>query len=145
MPVIKLKEIFTAHRLEQIYSKPEILTLYLNTVSFGERTYGIESAAQKYFSVSASDLTIPQAATLIGMLKGPSWYNPRLHPERAIQRRNTVIHQMVKYDFLHEEEGERAKETALELNYKAVNHYTGFSSLFKGKDTTGCFGDYCSL
>ncbi|EHP48724.1 transglycosylase domain-containing protein [Odoribacter laneus] len=133
MPVIKLKEIFTAHRLEQIYSKPEILTLYLNTVSFGERTYGIESAAQKYFSVSASDLTIPQAATLIGMLKGPSWYNPRLHPERAIQRRNTVIHQMVKYDFLHEEEGERAKETALELNYKAVNHYTGLAPYLREK------------
>lgn len=133
MPVIKLKEIFTAHRLEQIYSKPEILTLYLNTVSFGERTYGIESAAQKYFSVSASDLTIPQAATLIGMLKGPSWYNPRLHPERAIQRRNTVIHQMVKYDFLHEEEGGRAKETALELNYKAVNHYTGLAPYLREK------------
>ena len=133
MPVIKLKEIFTAHRLEQIYSKPEILTLYLNTVSFGERTYGIESAAQKYFSVSASDLTIPQAATLIGMLKGPSWYNPRLHPERAILRRNTVIHQMVKYDFLHEEEGGRAKETALELNYKAVNHYTGLAPYLREK------------
>lgn len=133
MPVIKLKEIFTAHRLEQIYSKPEILTLYLNTVSFGERTYGIESAAQKYFSVSASDLTIPQAATLIGMLKGPSWYNPRLHPERALQRRNTVINQMVKYDFLSEVEGEGAKENDLGLNYKAVNHYAGLAPYLREK------------
>ncbi len=107
MPVVKLREIFTAYRLEKIYTKDEILTLYLNTVSFGERTFGIESAAQKYFSTSASDLTLPQAATLIGMLKGPSWYNPRLHPERALQRRNTVINQMIKYDFLPEETGEK--------------------------------------
>lgn len=133
MPVIKLKEIFTAHRLEQIYSKTAILTLYLNTVAFGERTYGIESAAQKYFSVSASDLNIPQAATLIGMLKGPSWYNPRLHPDRALQRRNTVINQMVKYDFLNEEEGEEAKGEELGLHYKAVNHYTGLAPYLREK------------
>lgn len=57
IPVVKLKEMFTAHRLENIYSKDDILTLYLNTVSFGENTFGIESAAQKYFSTSASDLT----------------------------------------------------------------------------------------
>lgn len=125
MPVIKLKEIFTAYRLEQLYTKDQILTLYLNTVSFGERTFGIESAAQKYFSTSATELTIPQAATLIGMLKGPSRYNPRLHPERALQRRNTVINQMVKYDVLPEEEGEKYKKEELELHYKALTHYSG--------------------
>lgn len=74
IPVIKIKEIITAHRLEKLYTKDEILTLYLNTVSFGEGTFGIESAAQKYFSTTATQLTIPEAATLIGLLKGPSYY-----------------------------------------------------------------------
>ncbi len=125
LPVIKVKEIITAHRLEKLYSKDEILTLYLNTVSFGEDTFGIESAAQKYFSTTAMHLTLPEAATLIGMLKGPSYYNPRLHPERALQRRNTVINQMVKYDYLTEEEGNNLKKEKLELEYRPINHYSG--------------------
>ncbi len=133
MPVVKLREIFTAYRLEKLYTKDEILTLYLNTVSFGERTFGIESAAQKYFSTSASDLTLPQAATLIGMLKGPSRYNPRLHPERALQRRNTVINQMIKYDFLPEEAGEKYKDTELDLQYKAIEHYSGLAPYLREK------------
>ncbi len=133
VPVVKLREIFTAYRLEKIYTKDEILTLYLNTVSFGERTFGIESAAQKYFSASASDLTLPQAATLIGMLKGPSRYNPRLHPERALQRRNTVIGQMMKYDFLPEDAGEEHKNTELDLRYKASEHYSGLAPYLREK------------
>lgn len=133
IPVVKLKEMFTARRLENLYTKDEILTLYLNTVSFGENTYGIESAAQKYFSTSASDLTLPQAATMIGMLKGPTRYNPRLHPERALQRRNTVIGQMVKYDFLTEEEGENWMKTELGLEYIPVNHYSGLAPYLREK------------
>lgn len=133
IPVIKLKEMFIAHRLENIYSKDEILTLYLNTVSFGENTFGIESAAQKYFGTSASELSIPQAATLIGMLKGPSRYNPRLHPERAQQRRNTVINQMVKYDFLPQDEGEKLKQEELSLDYKPINHFSGLAPYLREK------------
>ena len=125
IPIVKLKEMFTARRLENLYSKDDILTLYLNTVSFGENTFGIESAAQKYFSTSASDLTTAQAATLIGMLKGPSYYNPRLHPERALHRRNTVLSQMVKYNYLSETEGEKWKQQALGLQYQPINHYSG--------------------
>ncbi len=133
IPIIKLKEMFTARRLENTYSKDEVLTLYLNTVSFGENTFGIESAAQKYFSTSASELTIPQAATLIGMLKGPSYYNPRLHPDRALQRRNTVINQMVKYDFLSEEKGEKLKQKPLDLQYTPINHYSGLAPYLREK------------
>lgn len=125
IPIVKLKEMFTARRLENIYSKDDILTLYLNTVSFGENTFGIESAAQKYFTTSASELSTIQAATLIGMLKGPSYYNPRLHPDRALQRRNTVINQMVKYDYLSEEDGEQLKQQELKLEYQPINHYSG--------------------
>lgn len=127
IPIIKIKEIITAHRLEKLYSKDEILTLYLNTVSFGEGTFGIESAAQKYFSTTATLLTIPEAATLIGLLKGPSYYNPRVHPDRMLQRRNTVIAQMVKYDYLTEGEGEKLKQEKLELRYKPLNHYSGLA------------------
>ena len=133
IPIVKLKEMFTARRLENIYSKDEILTLYLNTVSFGESTFGIESAAQKYFSTTASELTLPQATTLIGMLKGPSYYNPRLHPDRALQRRNTVINQMVKYDFLDEEKGEKFKQKELGLEYKPINHYSGLAPYLREK------------
>lgn len=145
MPVIKLKEIFTAYRLEKLYTKDQILTLYLNTVSFGESTFGIESAARRYFSVSASDLSIPQAATLIGMLKGPSRYNPRLHPERALQRRNTVLHQMVKYDFLPDSTGNRLKTEELSLDYRPVNHYSGPAPYLREKirqDATRILEDY---
>lgn len=127
MPVVKLKEMMTAQKIESIYTKDEILTLYLNTVSFGENTFGIESAAQKFFSTSASNLSLVQAATLIGMLKGPSYYNPRLHPERALERRNTVIGQMVKYGFLQEDEGEELKKKELEIEYKPDNHYSGLA------------------
>lgn len=125
MPVVKIKEMITARRLENIYTKDEILTLYLNTVSFGENTFGLESAARKYFSIPASTLSLPQAATLIGMLKGPGRYNPRLHPERALQRRNTVIALMVRNDYLSEEEGETYKQQELQLDYKPENHYSG--------------------
>lgn len=133
IPIVKLKEMFTARRLENIYSKDEILTLYLNTVSFGENTFGIESAAQKYFSTSASQLTLPQAATLIGMLKGPSRYNPRLHPQRALQRRNTVIDQMIKYDYLDEDSGNQWKAEELVLHYRPINHYSGLAPYLREK------------
>ncbi len=133
IPVVKLKEMFTAYQIEKLYTKDEILALYLNTVSFGENTFGIESAAQQYFSTNAFDLSLPQAATLIGILKGPSWYNPRLHPERALQRRNTVINQMVKYHFLTPEEGEKWKDTELGLCYQAINHYSGTAPYLREK------------
>ncbi|MDE5611697.1 MAG: transglycosylase domain-containing protein, partial [Odoribacter sp.] len=133
IPVIKLKEMFTARRLENIYTKDEILALYLNTVSFGENTFGLESAAQQYFSTSASNLSLTQSATLIGMLKGPSYYNPRLHPERALRRRNTVLDQMMKYNFLPEDKGAPLKAEALGLNYRPINHYSGHAPYLREK------------
>ena len=125
LPVVKVKEMIVAHRLESIYTKDEILTLYLNTVWFGEGAYGIESAAQQYFSTTATQLSTTEAATLVGLLKGPSLYNPRLHPERALERRNTVIDRMVEHDYLSEQEGERLKREELGLRYKPANHYSG--------------------
>ncbi len=92
----KLKEAITAFKIESVYSKNEILETYLNTVPFLYNAYGIEMAARTYFDRSAGQLDLLQAATLVGMLKGNSYYNPVLNPERALQRRNTVLAQMVK-------------------------------------------------
>ncbi|HZZ11098.1 MAG TPA: transglycosylase domain-containing protein [Paraburkholderia sp.] len=93
----KLKEAITAFKIEALYTKDEILETYLNTVPFLYNAYGIEMAARTYFDKSASDLNVLESATLAGMLKGNSYYNPVINPERALQRRNTVLGQMVKY------------------------------------------------
>jgi penicillin-binding protein 1A len=93
----KLKEAITAFKIEAVYSKPQILETYLNTVPFLYNAYGVEMAARTYFDKSADQLDVLDSATLVGMLKGNSYYNPVLNPERALQRRNTVLAQMVKY------------------------------------------------
>ncbi|MBN9094866.1 MAG: transglycosylase domain-containing protein [Pandoraea pnomenusa] len=93
----KLKEAITALKIEAVYTKPEILETYLNTVPFLYNAYGIEMAARTYFDKSADQLDVVEAATLVGMLKGNSYYNPVINPERALQRRNTVLAQMVKF------------------------------------------------
>jgi penicillin-binding protein 1A len=93
----KLKEAITAFKIEALYTKPEILETYLNTVPFLYNAYGIEMAARTYFDKSADQLSVLESATLVGMLKGNSTYNPVLNPERAVQRRNIVLAQMVKW------------------------------------------------
>jgi penicillin-binding protein 1A len=98
--IIKAKEAILASRLEKIFSKEEILTLYLNTVSFGENVYGIETAALRYFNKKVELLKTEESAVLVGMLKANTFYNPRLHPENAIARRNVVLKQMEKYKYL---------------------------------------------
>jgi penicillin-binding protein 1A len=92
----KLKEAITALKIEAVYSKPEILETYLNTVPFLYNAFGIEMAARTYFGTSADQLDVLESATLIGMLKGTSYYNPVQNPERAKQRRNLVMEQMAK-------------------------------------------------
>ena len=92
----KLKEAITALKIEAVYSKREILETYLNTVPFLYNAFGIEMAARTYFDKSAIDLDVLESATLIGMLKGTSYYNPVQNPDRARERRNLVLAQMVK-------------------------------------------------
>ena len=96
----KLKEAITAFKIEALYSKREILETYLNTVPFLYNAFGIEMAARTYFDKSADQLDLLESATLVGMLKGTSYYNPVLNPERAVQRRNIVLAQMVKREQL---------------------------------------------
>ncbi len=102
--VSKSKEWITAVKLELIYDKKEILELYLNTVSFGNNTYGIKVAAQKYFSKTPGNLEAHEAALLVGMLKATSAYNPLIHPERAMERRNVVLRLMAKHHVITNEE-----------------------------------------
>lgn len=131
MPVNKIKEGIVARRLENMYNKNEILTLYLNTVPFSDNTYGIESASRKFFSTTTSKLKLEEAAALIGSLKATHYYNPRLFTERAEQRRNVVLQQMRKYGYLSAEELKQAKESPLELDYQYFNYHEGVAPYFR--------------
>ncbi|MFI5446321.1 penicillin-binding protein 1A [Polaromonas sp. UC242_47] len=114
----KIKEAITALKIEAVYSKPEILETYLNTVPFLYNAYGIEMAARTYFDKSADTLDVLESATLIGMLKGTSYYNPVLNPERAKQRRNTVLGQMVKHEKLADRKLEALKKKPLKIDFE---------------------------
>ncbi|HMK38470.1 MAG TPA: PBP1A family penicillin-binding protein, partial [Bacteroidota bacterium] len=97
----KIREFLTSIELERTFTKNEILEFYLNVVYFGRGSYGIASASQVYFGKMPAELSLGEAATLIAMLKGPGYYDPTgRHPERVLQRRNTVIAQMVKYRYI---------------------------------------------
>ena len=112
----KSQELIVAVKLERQYTKEEIITMYLNTVDFGSyNTLGIKSAARTYFSTTPDKLEPEQAAILIGMLKGPSLYNPYRNPERALLRRNTVIENMSQANYISDTEEERLKAIPLKL------------------------------
>jgi penicillin-binding protein 1A len=105
----KIREFITAVQLERSFTKAEILEFYLNVVYFGRGTYGIAAAAQTHFGKTPADLTLSETATLIAMLKGPAFYDPVNHPERAVERRNIVLSQMVKYGYLSPDVAEATK------------------------------------
>ena len=121
----KIKEAITALKIEAVYSKNEILETYLNTVPFLYNAYGIEMAARTYFDKSAHDLDELESATLIGMLKGTSYYNPVLNPQRAVQRRNTVLAQMVKHKQLPATRFETLKAKPLGLEFERQSEPVG--------------------
>ncbi|HET7774853.1 MAG TPA: transglycosylase domain-containing protein, partial [Azospira sp.] len=121
----KLKEAITALKIEALYTKEEILETYLNTVPFLYNAYGIEMAARTYFDTSAGNLDVLQSATLVGMLKGNSYYNPVLNPERAVQRRNTVLAQMVKRQQLAPAQFESLKKKPLRLDFERQSEPEG--------------------
>ena len=108
IPVNKLKESIVAKRFELVYSKQEILELYFNIVPFSGNTYGIESASQLFFNKTTSELELQEAATLVGTLKANHSYNPRLFPERSQLRRDVVLTQMQKYNYISSQEANSA-------------------------------------
>ncbi len=111
----KIREFVTAIQLERNFTKDEILEFYLNVVWYGRGSYGIASAAQQYFGKTPAELTLPEAATLIALVKGPAVYDPTNHPERALARRNLVLSQMLKYGYITEEVAEKAKAEPMQL------------------------------
>jgi penicillin-binding protein 1A len=113
--VSKLKEWMTAVKLESNYSKKDIITMYLNTVSFGNNAFGIKTAARIYFDKEALQLNVPESALLVGMLKGTSYYNPLKNPEKALERRNIALAQMEKYKYITEAQYNEFKNTTLAL------------------------------
>lgn len=131
IPVAKVKEAIIARRIEEVYSKNEIITLYLNTVPFGENAFGIEAAAQRFFSTTPDQLDIPQAALLVGMLKANTTYNPRRNPENALARRNVVLSQMVKYQYLDKERYDSLRNVPIALEFKFLSHNEGSATYFR--------------
>ncbi|MDI6765780.1 MAG: PBP1A family penicillin-binding protein [Bacteroidota bacterium] len=111
----KLREFITAVQIERNYTKTEILEMYLSVAYFGRSAYGIASAAQIYFRKDPSKLTLSESALLIALLKGPGTYDPFKHIDRAMNRRNTVINQMVKYNYINEKDEQRAKDEKIVL------------------------------
>lgn len=131
IPIIKIKESIIAQRIEKIYSKEEIITLYLNTVPFGENIFGIEMASRRFFDKSAREIDLDEAAVLVGMLKANYTYNPRINPENAVARRNVVLSQMLKYEYIDEATFESAREAPLEVKYSKITHNTGLATYYR--------------
>ena len=131
MPVNKFREMILAVRLEKAYNKQDILQLYLNTVSFGENTYGIESATLQFFKKRPEELKPEEAALLVGMLKATNSYNPKTQPENALGRRNVVLSQMVKYGYLNQENADSLMKLPIKLNYTRYTHNEGPAPYFR--------------
>jgi penicillin-binding protein 1A len=129
--IVKTKEWIVSIKLERAYTKKEIITMYLNTVAFGNNAYGVKVAARTFFNTTPDALTIEQAALLVGILRAPSYYNPIRHPKRALQRRNTVLAQLCKYNFIKVEDYESLKQKPIELQYKVEDHNQGLATYFR--------------
>lgn len=127
----KLKEVLIAKRLENLYSKEEILELYLNTVPFSENTFGIKVAAHRFFNTTPGLLDPSQSAVLVGMLKATTLYNPMRFPERSVERRNLVLNQMQKYGYLTRKEADSLKKTPLGLEYAPLDNHEGLAPHFR--------------
>jgi len=120
-----------AVKLERNYTKDEIIAMYLNYFDFLHNAVGIKTASNTYFSKDPKDLKVTEAAVLIGLCKNPSYFNPVRHPERSLERRNVVLHQMVKAGYLSEEEYDKYAAQPLELKFHVADHKDGVATYFR--------------
>jgi penicillin-binding protein 1A len=127
----KIKEWIVAIRLERNFTKEEILALYLNMVTYGDEIYGIRNAAKTYFQKEPDRLAVEEAAVLVGLLKGSTKYNPRRNPKASMDRRNTVLDQMVRNDFLAAAEADKLKLKPIALKYKKLDENAGIAPYFR--------------
>ena len=131
MLVIKMKEWITAVKLERNYTKEELLTMYLNSIFFGSNAYGIRAASATFFDKHPSQLTLEEAATLVGMVNKPTRYNPVLNYESSLGRRNSVISRMRKYNFISRHEADSLMALPIVLNYSTQDHNAGLAPYFR--------------
>ncbi|MDZ7737888.1 MAG: transglycosylase domain-containing protein [Bacteroidales bacterium] len=121
LAINKMKEVIIAARIEEVYTKDEILLLYLNSVPFGEDVYGVESAAHRYFNKPVRKLHLHESAVLVGMLKANTLYNPQMNPEASKARRNTVLSLMEGAEYISAEEAGKAQDRPLGTDYNNLN------------------------
>lgn len=131
LAVNKIQEMIIARRLEKVYTKKQILELYLNTVSFGENTYGIETASERFFHKKPAKLRIEESAVLVGLLKATHYYNPKENEANALRRRNIVLCQMVRNEYLTKEEADSLKNLPLQLKYIKITADEGPAPYFR--------------
>ena len=129
--IVKSKEWIIATKLETVYSKQEILTMYANTVDFGSNAYGIKTAASTYFNTTPKKLTTEQCAVLVGMLKATSYYNPHTNPENSLRRRNQVLTNMYTLHDLTREQLDSLKEIPIKLDMHIEENYEGKALYFR--------------
>jgi penicillin-binding protein 1A len=129
-PIIKIKEWITAINLEENYTKEEIIEMYLNTVDFGNESFGVKIASKTFFNKHPRDLSVQEAAVLVGVLKATTSYNPLRNPEKSLQRRNVVLQQMLKYNYLSQKDYDRVINTKIETRYTPERYEKGVSMHF---------------
>lgn len=130
----KIKEQVIAVRLENRYTKEEIMQMYLNTAEWSDNAWGIKSASKTYFNKLPSELNVEEAAVLVGMLQAPTRFNPRIHPKRSINRRNIVLYQMNRYGYLDDVSYDMLKDTVncpIKLDFKRNDHSEGIAPYFR--------------
>jgi len=130
--IAKTKEWITAIRLENNYTKEEILTMYLNTVEFGSNAYGIKVAAKTFFDTSPDSLKTEEAAMLVGMVNAPTRYSPKFHPQAALTKRNFVIDKLAKYKIISKQAADSLRAVPIALKYHVENHIEGPATYFRG-------------
>ena len=130
--VRKLKEWVTATKLERNYSKEEIIAMYLNTVPFGHQSFGIKAAALTFFNKSPDSLNLQEAALLVGVVNAPTFYSPIRNPERSFDRRNLVLHQMLRYEFIDQETYDSVKNLPIDMTRFGIqDHTAGIARYFR--------------
>ena len=131
MLIMKTKEWIVATKLETIFDKKEILTMYANTVDFGSNSFGIKTACKTYFNTTPSKLTVDQAAILVGMLKATTYYNPISNPDNCLKRRNVVLNNLVTHGDLTKEAYDTLSVKPITLDYSVETNYDGQATYFR--------------
>lgn len=129
--ISKVKEWIVAYELERNYTKNEILAMYLNTVDFGSNAYGIKAGAKTFFGKLPGELNYEEAAVLVGLQKAVTYYNPFYNPENSLRRRNVVLGQLHKYEFIDTPLYDSLLQSPIALNYEVENQNTGLAPYFR--------------